>query len=118
MNPPMPGDIGEEQVLCLLAARRKRAEIFGEDIFSDPAWDIVLELFAAELGDRRVRLEDLAPIAPKSVLARWVGVLEERGLVECVGRLDPSECWIQLSRDCAAKLSAFLSHARHRAGFG
>lgn len=118
MNPPRTGDIGEQQVLCLLAARRKRAEIFGDRIFSDPAWDIVLELFAAELGDRRVRLDDLAAIAPISVLARWVAVLEERGLVECAGRLDPSQCWIRLSRDCAAKLSAFLSHARHRAGFG
>ena len=116
---PQTRDIAEEQVLALLEARRHRAEIFGESLFFDPAWGILLQLFAAELGDRKMSLDDLAPIAPKSVLARWVGALEDKQLVVCdAGTLQSSEFWIRLSPECSAKMHSFLSFARYRAGFG
>lgn len=116
---PQTRDIGEEQVLALVEARRHRTEIFGASLFFDPAWDILLQVFAAELGERRIGLDDLAPIAPKSVLARWVAALEDKKLVQCDGScLRPSEFWIRLSPDCSSKMYSFLSFARHRAGFG
>lgn len=102
----------EDQIASILRIRRRRSETFGEDLFSDPAWDILLELFAARLGNRRLELGDLDSIAPRSTLARWVAVLEERGLVECqIDALCPDRFWIALNRDCASKMSAFLSDA-------
>lgn len=102
----------EDQIESLLQARRGRSEVFGDGLFSDPAWDILLELFAAQLAQRRVELSDLAAIAPASTLARWVAVLQERELVVCeLDELCPDRFWISLSRGCAAKMSAFLSAA-------
>lgn len=106
----------EDQIESILQVRRKRAELFGDGLFSDPAWDILLELFAAELGNRKIRLADLSTIAPQSTLARWLAKLEEMRLVVCdVDPLQPDHFWVALSRDCSAKMSAFLSAAPHLA---
>ena len=108
----------EDQIESILQVRRKRAELFGAGLFSDPAWDILLELFAAELGKRKIGLADLAPIAPRSTLARWLAKLEEMSLVVCdVDPLQPEHFWVALSRDCLAKISAFRSAAPHLARF-
>lgn len=112
-------DIGEEQVLSLLRAHRGRAELFGPGLFEDRAWEILLELFAAELGRRRLTLDDFASVGPKSVIARWIAYLGERGLVECeIGQLDPKQFRIRLTRDCAGKIGFVLSCALQRQGFG
>lgn len=106
----------EDQIQSILEVRRRRGEMFGEGLFSDPAWDILLELLAAELGKRRIGLADLAHVAPKSTLARWVAKLEEMRLVVCdVDPLRPDQFWVALSRDCASKMSAYLSAAPHLA---
>jgi len=103
-------ELTEKQVRWLLDLRRERAELFGDGLFEEPAWDILLELLAAELAGRRLTLEDLARNAPKSTVARWVAALEERRLVVCdAGGLMPAQLWIVLSRPCAAKLTFFLS---------
>lgn len=106
----------EDQLATILRVRRRRSELFGCELFSDPAWDILLELFAAELGGRAMTLDDLPPVAPKSTLARWVSTLEERGLIRCgVDVARPADVQIGLSRDCAAKLSLLLSPLRRLA---
>lgn len=102
----------EDQVASILQIRRKRSEVFGQGLFSDPAWDILLELFEAELAGRKTSLSDLASIAPQSTLARWVAALEERQLVLCRrDPLRPGQFEIGLTAECAAKLSAFLKDA-------
>lgn len=104
----------EDQIQSILKFRRMRSEIFGEGLFSDPAWDILLELYAAGLGKRRMTLRELASIAPETTLARWVSALEEKKLI--VVEPDPSgthRSWVGLSHECAAKMSIFLSGAPH-----
>ena len=114
--PSRPGPT-EDQILSVLEVRRQRSRVFGEKIFLDPAWDILLELYAAKLGDRRVTLSDLSPVAPRSTLARWVDALVERNLVVCdVDPFAADEFWIALSDDCAARMCEFLSTARHLVG--
>ena len=104
--------VTQDQVAAILQLRRKRSEVFGHGLFSDPAWDILLELFEAELAGRKTSLHDLSSIAPESTLARWVAALEERRLVVC--RLDPlrpGRFQIALTTECATKLSVFLTDA-------
>lgn len=116
MQIEMPPRVTEDQIDSILDIRRRRADVFGEGLFSDPAWDILLELFAAELGNRKIMLADLTEIAPESTIARWVAALEERGLVEC--ELDPlhtRQFAVALTADCAARMRRFLSGARHLA---
>lgn len=99
----------ERQVAAILQLRRARAEIFGAELFTDPAWDVLLELFAAKLAGRKLKLVDLEIFGPRSTLVRWAAVLEERGLVSC--QLDGSEMRklsLEITPLGAAKMSKLL----------
>lgn len=68
----------------ILSSRRKRGKYFGERLFAEPAWDILLHLYSAELeARRRLSVESLADAAqvPASTAVRWIGALEAEGLV-------------------------------------
>jgi DNA-binding transcriptional ArsR family regulator len=71
-------------MLSILMLRRGREEVFGKNLFSDPAWDILLELYAAHLGRRTISITDLAADIglPQSTVSRWVDVLAENGFVD------------------------------------
>jgi hypothetical protein len=72
-----------EQVLAILALRRRRETWFGAVLFCDPAWDLLLELFAAALAGHAIEFGDLCASVrmPQSVVAGWLGKLAERGLI-------------------------------------
>lgn len=104
-----PASRTEQHLEWILSLRRQRSEILGHGLFSDPAWDIMLQLFAAKLRGRKMRFTDLMSDAPASTLARWAAVLEERGLVS--GHLDPlipSALSLELSERGAAKMARLL----------
>lgn len=108
-----PAGITEDQVASILKLRRARAEAFGTDLFGDIAWDILLQLYAAALGERSMRLKDLDLDAPSSTIARWVAVLEERGLLIChLGGSDAADLRLELSRAAAAELSKLFRRLR------
>jgi DNA-binding MarR family transcriptional regulator len=103
----------EDHILSVLLVRRARSAILGEQLFSDPAWDILLELYAARLGEREVSLEDVARAidTPESTVTRWVRALEERGLVHSRIDLDEAhEVWISLTDEGADKLGDLANH--------
>lgn len=66
------------------ALRRKRAAIFGNtDLFGEPAWDILLDLYIA-LGEGKpvsVSSACIGSAAPSTTGLRWLGVLADEGLV-------------------------------------
>lgn len=76
----------------MYALRRKRAAIFGNpDLFGEPAWDILLDLFIAA-GDRKsvsVSSACIGSAAPATTGLRWLGVLADEGLV--VRENDPED---------------------------
>ena len=75
--------ITEDHVQSVLTLRRARQSIFGRQLFSDPAWDLILELYATRLGNRRISAAGLARLIglPGSMTARWVSALVEAGIV-------------------------------------
>jgi len=104
----------ELDVDLILALRRARSEILGEGLFSDPAWDMLLQLFAAKLRGSDVSLTDLVTDVPDSTRARWAGLLQERGLITCrADALIPSVLWIELSARGSMKMSELLCSLRH-----
>jgi hypothetical protein len=104
-----PTDDIERQVTAALLVYSKRTELFGSDVTSDPAWILLLELFAAKLWRRRLKLSDFKPIMRESTLARWVVVLEQRGLISCrLGRLASENVWVELTPEGAARMSALF----------
>jgi DNA-binding MarR family transcriptional regulator len=67
-----------------IRARAARAQFFKASLFSDPAWDILLELFAAEQEGRRVSISaaGLTAEIPLTTALRWINALEREDLVE------------------------------------
>ena len=75
-------EISAAHVMAAIRARRVRARYFPEDIFAEPAWDMMLYLLHSELSQRRVAVSQLTQAsgaAPTTAL-RWITALVERGL--------------------------------------
>lgn len=70
----------------LLEARRKRDTIFGDDLFEDPSWHMLLDLHESTLRGTQVSVTDLCVAAGTSATTalRRLNELESRGLVERV----------------------------------
>lgn len=63
--------------------RRRRDSIFGSDLFADPAWDMLLDLFLArERGLRPISTSSLciAAAVPATTALRWIDILVRQGL--------------------------------------
>ncbi len=106
-------DITEDHILSILIARRGREAVFGPNLFSEPAWDALLELYAAKLGRRRISLNDVARALdiPESTMARWIDVLTERHLVQTESdTIEPSRLWLSLTAEGQAKMKQLADH--------
>lgn len=81
---PAPLFPGAELAAWLLMARRLRERVLGGDLFSDPAWDILLDAYAAEARGERVQISSLAPMCavPSSTARRWAHKLIDLDLLE------------------------------------
>lgn len=66
------------------ALRRKRAILFANpDLFGEPAWDILLDLYIAAGEGKPVSVSSacIGSAAPATTGLRWLGVLADEGLV-------------------------------------
>lgn len=86
--------------------RRRRERLFSHDLFGEPAWDILLDLFSAHLQNKRISVTSVciaANVAPTTAL-RWISELEENYLVERFDSdTDRRVKWVKLT-DSASKL--------------
>lgn len=99
-------------IRSLQKARNFRATLFGENLFADPAWDMLLELYASELTQQRVSVSRAtnASGVPLSTALRWMAVLEERNLVMRVGDpLDARRVWISLTPNSASLMHRYFA---------
>ncbi|PXA92620.1 hypothetical protein DMC47_23535 [Nostoc sp. 3335mG] len=80
-GPPPP--ISAATVRGAIRARRLREQFFGKDLFADPAWDMLLDLFAARLEGGNVSVSSLciASSVPPTTALRWITTLTDAGLV-------------------------------------
>lgn len=71
-------------VRAAIRARRLRDQHFAADLFADPAWDMLLDLYAARLEGLRVSVSSLciAAAVPPTTALRWIGTMHEAGLFE------------------------------------
>lgn len=94
-GPPQPAPqdqpITEQLVRSLLRLRRNRDRFFKSELFADPAWDMLLELYACDLGQQRISISSLCVGAavPATTALRWISTLEQERLVE--RRPDPTD---------------------------
>jgi DNA-binding MarR family transcriptional regulator len=108
-----PVELGEDHILSILIARRGRDALFGANLFSDPAWDILLELYAATLGKRSMSPAELSRAinTPASTTGRWLSALEACALIESRSDaiLGPGT-WIRLTDEGASKIKQLVDH--------
>lgn len=68
----------------LYLTRRKRESIFGNgELFGEPAWDILLDLYVAYAERKKVSVSSacIGSAAPSTTGLRWLGILSEQDLV-------------------------------------
>jgi DNA-binding transcriptional ArsR family regulator len=68
----------------LIRQRDLRNKFFSQDLFADPAWNMLLDLTAARAEHRRVSVTSLciASGVPATTALRWITVLVEAKLVD------------------------------------
>lgn len=84
-------EVSVETVRSVIRARRLRTRYFQDDLFADPAWDMLLDLLQAEIAQLRVPVSSLciAAAVPATTALRWIKSMVEQGLF--VRRADPHD---------------------------
>lgn len=91
--------------------RRARSRFFPDDLFADPAWDIMLDLFAAHFEGRQVSVSSLciAAAVPATTALRWIKSMTEDGwLVRVADAQDGRRIFVKLSDMALNKLEAYF----------
>jgi DNA-binding MarR family transcriptional regulator len=80
-----------DTVRQVIRARRLRARFFDEELFADPAWDMLLDLLQAEIAQHRVPVSSLciAAAVPATTALRWIKTMTDTGLFK--RRADPHD---------------------------
>jgi DNA-binding MarR family transcriptional regulator len=114
-EPIKRGDpVTEKMIRNIIRMRRKRDQFFEKELFADPAWDILLELYLGELNQQRVTITSLcaASAVPPTTGLRWIATLEARGLIN--RRADPIDgrrVFMSLSPDGLQKMDDYFRGA-------
>ena len=109
--------VARRQRMALILARevyvgrRRRARYMSADLFGEPTWDILLDLYVAAREGRRVPTTSacIGAHVPPTTALRWLRILETRGLVgrEDDGR-DGRRTFVKLTARGEAVMEAFL----------
>lgn len=106
--PPLSADV----VRNVIRARRLRARFFSEELFADPAWDMLLDLLQAEIAQLRVPVSSLciAAAVPATTALRWLKTLVTQGLF--LRRADPHDgrrVFVELAPDASQALRRYFA---------
>ena len=108
----------DDELLARLAReeydlRRSRQCFLDGDLFCEPAWDMLLDLFASGVEGRNISVTSscVASGVPRSTAMRHLAELEERGLVRRNGsELDGRVYHLSLTEFGCAKVRQALRH--------
>ena len=106
-----PNAVHPSVLKAIIKARRNRQKFFEGDLFSDPSWDILLELTAAHIENRQESVTSVAIAAsvPASTAIRKIRELADRGLVR--RWTDPNDArriFVALTDDATRRMLAML----------
>lgn len=101
-----------EQVRAVIRARRLRARFFDAELFADPAWDMLLDLFQAEIAQHRVPVSSLciAAAVPPTTALRWIKTMTDTGLFR--RRADPHDgrrIFVELAPDASGAMRRYFA---------
>lgn len=106
------GDSPSGPVRRMLRQRRMREQFFPADLFADPAWDMLLDLYAAQLEGQPVAVSSLciAAAVPATTALRWIKTMTDTGLFE--RQADPRDgrrIFIGLAPEAAQAMERYFS---------
>jgi DNA-binding MarR family transcriptional regulator len=110
----------EEIVRKVISDRRERERHFDATLFADPAWDMLLDLYAAELAAQAVTVSSLcaASAVPSTTALRWISTLSQAGLIQ--RNADPQDrrrILVCLTSDARARMDAWVQITRQEDSF-
>ena len=105
-------EVSVEVVRSVIRARRLRGRYFSEDLFADPAWDMLLDLLQAEIAQLRVPVSSLciAAAVPATTALRWLKSMTDKGIF--VRRADPHDgrrVFVELSRESSLAMRRYFA---------
>ena len=104
--------ISAETVRSVIRARRLRARYFQEDLFADPAWDMLLDLLQAEIAQLRVPVSSLciAAAVPATTALRWLKTMVGQGIF--IRRADPHDgrrVFVELAPEASSAIRRYFA---------
>ncbi|MGL5839227.1 MAG: MarR family transcriptional regulator, partial [Sphingorhabdus sp.] len=101
-------------VRAMIKLRRMRDRFFDPQLFADPGWDILLDLYAAQDEGKPVSVSSLciAASVPPTTALRWITNMTETGLLTRIQDLgDARRVFIELSPATRKQLEAYFEAA-------
>lgn len=96
--------------------RRQRSQIFGSaELFGEPAWDILLDLYIAHAEGKPVSVSSacIGSASPATTGLRWLAVLTEHGLIAReADEHDHRRIMVRLTKHGVTAMERFLTLAR------
>ena len=92
--------------------RMRRNDLMGAPLFRDPAWDMLLDLFASKQRMERVSVSSLcyASGVPATTALRHIERLEAHGMIEREGDSeDARRCWVEATPKAIAGIGTMAA---------
>lgn len=112
---PEPASEEAELAIRILEARRLRERLFGAELFGDPAWDMMLDLFVNADRGTPVSTTSLCQAAkvPSTTALRWINMLVEAGLfIRSPDHGDARRNFVRLAPKAEARMRDYLRVTR------
>ena len=108
---PLYDRVTAELIRFVRRMRSRRSEYLNDELFGEPAWDMLLDLYAAELEQRRRPITALCADNGISLTSglRWLQVLQKEGLIDRTA--DPHDgrrIFITLTDDAVARMDGLF----------
>ena len=115
--PATPASLTPERLREIIRLRRQRERFFDNGLFADPAWDILLDLKAAQLEKQMVSVSSLciAAAVPPTTALRWISAMTESGmLIRQQDPVDARRVFILLSDETNARIEDYFASIADR----
>lgn len=105
-------DLDIRKLRRLIQMRATRTRFFPNELFSDPAWNMLISLALAEIEQRRVSISDLSAAAdvPVTTALRWINSMTEMGIfIRSQDPFDQRRFYVSLSQSASMSMRGFIS---------
>jgi hypothetical protein len=112
----LPTGLPREELAKLARAeyknRRRREQVLDvPDLFADPAWDILLDLYVSRLEGKQISTSSacIASCVPVTTALRWLTALEASGMVrKLADRRDKRRVYVEITDMALERLTRYF----------